>query len=77
MLLPADSTFAAFLANAFDQQVRSDDPCVAGLTPAKRAEVTDRAEQPGQIVGEVLQTMLLNSSTACSRWQSHPQSQIP
>jgi hypothetical protein len=33
---------------------------LAGLTPEKRAEVAERAKQPGQTVSEVLQTMLLN-----------------
>jgi hypothetical protein len=34
---------------------------LAGLSPAKRAEVMERAKQPGQTVYEVLQTMLLNN----------------
>jgi hypothetical protein len=34
---------------------------LAGLTPAKRTEVMERAKQPGQTVYEVLQTMLLNN----------------
>jgi hypothetical protein len=43
---------------------------LAGLTPQKRAEVEQRASQPGQTVSEVLQTMLLNgikSKHAASR----------
>lgn len=34
---------------------------LAGLSPEKRAEVQQRAAQPGQTVSEVLQTMLLNN----------------
>ena len=34
---------------------------LAGLTPAKRTEVMERAKQPGQTVYEVLQTMPLNN----------------
>jgi hypothetical protein len=33
---------------------------LAGLSPAKRAEVEKRATEPGQTVSEVLTTMLLN-----------------
>ena len=44
---------------------------LAGLTPEKRAEVMERAKQPGQTVYEVLQTMLLNNIKA-----KHPASRI-
>jgi hypothetical protein len=52
----------ALVANAAHAQVATtiEQAELAGLTPEKRAEVQDRAKQPGQTVNEVLQTMLLN-----------------
>ena len=52
----------AFLANVAYAQVATtlEQAELAGLTPEKRAEVQQRASQPGQTVSEVLQTMLLN-----------------
>jgi hypothetical protein len=52
----------ALLANVAYAQVATtiEQAELAGLTPEKRAEVTERAKQPGQTVSEVLQTMLLN-----------------
>ena len=44
---------------------------LAGLTPQKRAEVEQRAAQPGQTVSEVLTTILLNSIKL-----KHPASRI-
>jgi hypothetical protein len=50
------------LANVAHAQVAAtiEQAELAGLTPEKRAEIQDRAKQPGQTVSEVLQTMLLN-----------------
>lgn len=52
----------AFLANAAHAQVATalEQAELASLSPEKRAEVQERAKQPGQTVSEVLQTMLLN-----------------
>ena len=53
---------AALMVNAAYAQVATtiEQAELAGLTPQKRAEVTERARQPGQTVSEVLQTTLLN-----------------
>ncbi len=52
----------AFLASAAHAQVATalEQAELAALSPEKRAEVQERAKQPGQTVSEVLQTMLLN-----------------
>ena len=54
----------AFLANiAYGQAgvaTTIEQAELAGLTPAKRAEVEARMKQPGQTVSEILQTILLN-----------------
>jgi hypothetical protein len=52
----------AFLASVAYAQVATtiEQAELAGLSPDKRAEVQQRATQPGQTVSEVLQTMLLN-----------------
>ena len=44
---------------------------LAGLTTQKRAEVEQRANQPGQTVSEVLATMLLNGIKS-----KHPASRV-
>ena len=51
-----------FLATAAYAQVATtlEQAELAGLTPAKRAEVEARMKQGGQTVYEILQTMLLN-----------------
>ena len=52
----------ALLANVAFAQVATtiEQAELAGLTPAKRAEVQERMKQPGQTVTEILQTILLN-----------------
>jgi hypothetical protein len=52
----------AFLASIAHAQIATslEQAELAMLTPEKRAEVQTRANQPGQTVSEVLQTMLLN-----------------
>jgi hypothetical protein len=53
---------ALFLTStAFAQKATTIEQAeLAGLSPAKRAEVEKRATEPGQTVSEVLTTMLLN-----------------
>lgn len=53
---------SALLANVAYAQVATtiEQAELASLSTEKRAEVTERAKQPGQSVSEVLQTMLLN-----------------
>jgi len=52
----------ALLANAGYAQIATtiEQAELAGLTPEKRAEVTERMKKPGQTVTEILQTILLN-----------------
>lgn len=52
----------AFLADmAYAQKATTIEQAeLAGLSPAKRAEVEKRANEPGQTVSEVLTTILLN-----------------
>jgi len=52
----------ALLANVGYAQIANtiEQAELAGLTPEKRAEVTERMKKPGQTVTEILQTILLN-----------------
>jgi hypothetical protein len=60
--LTALAICGAFLANVAYAQIATniEQAELAGLSPEKRAEVQQRAGQPGQTVSEVLQTILLN-----------------